>query len=819
MCVLVNNEVHCGGAPTHGRPRISDHELLRPIGNGSYGTVWLAKNTVGTFRAIKVVYRNRFENAKPYEREYAGLKLFEPISRGHEGFVDILHLGRNEAEGYFYYIMEVADSESNPPQENSDSGMTPQPRPGTRIHSSTAEATSTGAPAATLPVACAPQASNPPVPRKAPAVPQVDPEMYRPRTLAVEIRKRGRLAVAECVEISCVLTDALAYLHEANLVHRDLKPDNIIFVGGVPKIADIGTVTQAGQGQMAMGSLGFMPHEGPGTVQADLYSLGKIIYEMSMGKDAQAFPSPPADLADIPERKDLMELNEIITRACDPDVRRRYQNAQELKRELDMLRRGEKVSGWRRHRQLVTTLKTAGIGACLLLGVAVGARYCGMPHTRWELTEIAHLAVPGVQNWQYAKVGDLDEDGKPDFFVTTTNELTVAWGSGVKGKWQAPGSSVNALEVHLVPGLYRGGANGLLLSWQENETNISITVLNRALTETNSKRFEGIVKFRSDFDSVQVTDLRRNAAAQVLAIVGTANTNAPRGLWCFDFDSSKLAWRFNTAPYPRALLFEDLSRTGTNDMIFGSHAVCNGTRLSDGTDDSHSYLYAVSGAGERLWREEVGGEYSICTPTVADLSGNGTYEVIVLLKVCQDLREKDTGKIFKYDLQGQMLNSYDSGTELLSMMIGDLGTDGKQQILATDRRGYLHVLNPDLSLASTNEVVRQRYHGKYDRVELILDAITDLNADGRKELVFHSVQLEYGATVVGPKQPPKCIYEDTCVLVLDKDLNLLAEHTLAPSYSKYVGWTVLATDLDRNGRKGLVVLGPDARVFKMVAVK
>ena len=83
-------------------PQIADHELLRCIGSGSYGEVWLAKNVVGTFRAIKIVHRKSFREERPYEREFGGIKKFEPISRTHPSFVSILHIGRNYHEGYFY---------------------------------------------------------------------------------------------------------------------------------------------------------------------------------------------------------------------------------------------------------------------------------------------------------------------------------------------------------------------------------------------------------------------------------------------------------------------------------------------------------------------------------------------------------------------------------------------------------------------------------------------------------------------------------------------------------------------------------------------
>src|SRR4051812_39390671 len=94
-------------------PTIADHVSLRKIGSGAYGDVWLARNALGTMRAVKIVYRARFEESRPYEREFNGILKYEPISRTHEGLVQVLHVGRNDEAGCFYYVMELADSVSD----------------------------------------------------------------------------------------------------------------------------------------------------------------------------------------------------------------------------------------------------------------------------------------------------------------------------------------------------------------------------------------------------------------------------------------------------------------------------------------------------------------------------------------------------------------------------------------------------------------------------------------------------------------------------------------------------------------------------------
>src|ERR1019366_3971741 len=96
------------------------------------------------------------------------------------------------------------------------------------------------------------------------------------------------------------------------LVHRDIKPSNIIFVNGVPKLADIGLVAEVNEARSFVGTEGFIPPEGPGTEQADVYGLGKVLYEASTGKDRHEFPDLPTLLDQLPELDKFLELNEVI---------------------------------------------------------------------------------------------------------------------------------------------------------------------------------------------------------------------------------------------------------------------------------------------------------------------------------------------------------------------------------------------------------------------------------------------------------------------------------------------------------------------------
>ncbi|MDB6039301.1 MAG: serine/threonine protein kinase with repeat [Verrucomicrobiales bacterium] len=307
--------------------------MIERIGSGGYGEVWLCRNVMGALRAVKIVRRAEFDDERPYEREFNGIRKFEPISRTHEGFVNILQVGRNEEEGYFYYVMELAD-----PIAVADEV--------TRLTLSSGGNTNAGK-------------SEPP-----------HVGCYKPKTLASEVKTRGALPLPEVLQIAQTLARALAELHRHGLVHRDIKPSNIIVVNSAPKLADIGLVASATDSRSFVGTEGYIPPEGPGTPQADLYSLGIVLYVLATGKHHRDFPEPPADLATRPDRAQLLELTAIIHKATQTNPRDRYQTAEALLADVQRHTAGKSV---KRRYSLHKAYRLSLIGAVgLTLAFAIG---------------------------------------------------------------------------------------------------------------------------------------------------------------------------------------------------------------------------------------------------------------------------------------------------------------------------------------------------------------------------------------------------------------------------------------------------------------
>jgi serine/threonine protein kinase len=267
---------------TPGADVVDGYNLIKPIGKGNYGEVWLARSQTGRLCAIKFVYRDRFSEDASYEREFDGLKRYEPISRSSPGMLHVLHVNKDQERGRFYYVMDAAD-------DNSDD--------------------SSG-----------------------------DSQSYVPKTLRAYMLKRGtRLPVREGAQIAEALATALARLHGQGVIHRDIKPENVMFVQEAPRLGDIGCCSTEDDAQSYVGTKGYIPPEGPGTRQADIFALGRVFYEMVAAQQPKACPGLPRDLIRELTKEQLASLQEVLNAATHTDITERHTSAEDFARALQRL--------------------------------------------------------------------------------------------------------------------------------------------------------------------------------------------------------------------------------------------------------------------------------------------------------------------------------------------------------------------------------------------------------------------------------------------------------------------------------------------------
>ena len=168
------------------------------------------------------------------------------------------------------------------------------------------------------------------------------------------LKKRGKLTLSETIDILLQITDGMSVAHDSYIIHRDIKPQNIMILeNGVVKITDFGiamamNATQLTQTNSVMGSVHYLPPEqanGKGsTLQSDIYSMGILMYELLTGKLPyrgdnaveialkhlkEPLPSIKEELPNLPQ-----SVENIIIRSTAKNSKNRYADAREMHEDL-----------------------------------------------------------------------------------------------------------------------------------------------------------------------------------------------------------------------------------------------------------------------------------------------------------------------------------------------------------------------------------------------------------------------------------------------------------------------------------------------------
>lgn len=186
-------------------------------------------------------------------------------------------------------------------------------------------------------------------------VPYIVFEYVEGQTIEDIIKKRGKLPSQEAVALCCQILDALQYAHEHGLIHRDIKPQNVIVnEHGIAKLTDFGIAREVSastltfDGKNVIGSVHYIsPEQARGervSEASDIYSVGITLYEMLTGevpfKGETAVATAIMQINDIPrapmeiDREVPYALNEIVLKAIEKEPLARYHHARSMKRDL-----------------------------------------------------------------------------------------------------------------------------------------------------------------------------------------------------------------------------------------------------------------------------------------------------------------------------------------------------------------------------------------------------------------------------------------------------------------------------------------------------
>ncbi len=255
---------------------------LREIGRGAHGSVFLADGP-GEGRVALKVCRRPDDPARmtEWEREKRGWSLYANLPAA-PGLVRVLGTGETDGESAFWVAMELAD-----------------PEPGGSAD---------------------------------------DPGSYRPLTLASVAAAEVALPLGRCLAIGERLAAALEHLQRHHLLHRDVKPGNVLFVRGQPTIADAGLVADDREAASLVGTPGYEPPEHHGTPQGDVFSLGRTLWRIGTGRAPEEAGFAPCAEADTSD-PDFWRFLAILGKATSPVPGRRYRSAKAFRKDLARLRR------------------------------------------------------------------------------------------------------------------------------------------------------------------------------------------------------------------------------------------------------------------------------------------------------------------------------------------------------------------------------------------------------------------------------------------------------------------------------------------------
>jgi serine/threonine protein kinase len=165
-------------------------------------------------------------------------------------------------------------------------------------------------------------------------------------TLETIILRDGPLDLTRALDYSCQICNAVDHAHRQGVIHRDLRPANVLVSGALVKVADFGTsrfLEIAAHGTTVIGSPPYMAPEqfqGRAVFASDIYSLGITMYQMLTGTLPYDTPAPGdldklmrGDLVSPPRTRNAAiprPINDVIMRALSPEVPSRYQRASDL---------------------------------------------------------------------------------------------------------------------------------------------------------------------------------------------------------------------------------------------------------------------------------------------------------------------------------------------------------------------------------------------------------------------------------------------------------------------------------------------------------
>jgi len=412
----------------------------------------------------------------------------------------------------------------------------------------------------------------------------------------------------------------------------------------------------------------------------------------------------------------------------------------------------------------------------------------------------------GISSYANLLVGNVTGRGKPNLLLTSNKRLISLKRNGHE---RTLASFRNPVHLDLLADINGDGLEETLVGGQR-ERMAFIAAVNhqgQVVREFSIRGSQKNKRFDTTLTALCVTDLNRDGQMELLAKVNSGYSQKPRGIICFDVQSGRKNWEYLCAPSVTDLAVADLDRDNQLEIIFGTYSPGNGAKAADGSDDMHTYIYCLNANGRLKWRFQTGGHF---TGTYVSVLKNSR-RAIARVSAGSDHRD-EVGMIMEFNSVGKRIKVYNAGVTLNSLAIIPGRHDRQSQIIATDRKGYLHILRPQGDQARKVLIQRPEYNSLQSKIE----AVADLSGNGRYNILLTVSDKEFisGRNPRSDRGPSNIRYlHNNGLLILNDQFERVTFLPVAQTWTKSPGFSARIADLNADGNLDILACSDRIQVF------
>jgi hypothetical protein len=399
------------------------------------------------------------------------------------------------------------------------------------------------------------------------------------------------------------------------------------------------------------------------------------------------------------------------------------------------------------------------------------------------------IANPDIENYSNSIAYDLDGDDREEIITASGNRLyalkpdgSVFW----ERKFNFP------IILNLIDNWNNQTAIGLSAKKNKKAHLLLLNSHGEIIWRNDGKITPRRRVISADRERIaQLADIDQDGYEDVLAIKDAGSGLKSRGLILYDRHGREL-WRYATGPLLQNIVIWPKD-TGRPDIIIGTFSPGDGNReLHNKTSDRQAYVISMDGYGRTNWVIRMGGYYTGVRVLLADLKGDGIQALYAHKYTAYNYRD-DEGGIYKISRSGSILNRFETGNSILSVIAGRSDRSSERHLYAVDNKSNLFKLDNQLKLLQ-----KKPLNAKSGSREIRLVGIHDYDGDGVDDILMYSFDRLLFAknpfSVSGTKN--KKFYSNLRFQILSQDFSkLIKSVSIGEEWGKRGGFAV--KDLDR----------------------